>query len=381
MTFGQGSPSNKQRSLYQELPSQNVLIHVFMNGNYSIMKHNKRGFTLIELLVVIAIIALLMGLLLPALAKALGNARVRKDQGQLKGVASTYSIFAESDKSKSFPKPGIINRAAVNVAGNAFGASYTGPAGNNLQLQGKGPEDYTANVSGWLHSAMIGQRFYEPSILISANENNPMVAAKGDSGANPDETPYDYNAVSPGDDVYWDLNFSGDISGAGIAADEGDNQSARQDVCHTSYANLAICGKRANRWTNGDNHTIILSSRGPQMGENGSGQGGGTGNAEDYNESPTLLLYGATSQWEGIYTGADGSTHFAKSMWFDKVDYTPSDDLIPILDNSFDAEFTDYDNDEPADDAHAGGPSGDTWMVLSVKSTKTDAECYWDSVP
>jgi hypothetical protein len=116
------------------------------------------------------------------------------------------------------------------------------------------------------------------------------------------------------------------------------------------------------------------------MGEDGNTTNpGGTDDPQDYSESPTLLLYGATSQWEGIYTGADGSTHFAKSMWFDQVVYTPSDDLVPILDSSFDAEFFDYDNDESL--GHGGGPSGDIWMVLSVRSTRTDAECYWDTVP
>ena len=331
-----------------------------------IMKRNSRGFTLIELLVVIAIIALLMGLLLPALAKALGNARVRKDQGQLKGLAASYSIFGESDSKRQYPIPGRVNRQAADMAS---GAGYIGIQGG--QIQGLGDPDDAINISAWLHSFMIGSNFYGTEILISANEQSPMVAAKGNEGQNADEVPYDFSMVDVATDSYWDPLFSADITGAGQStAPEGGDVGGVQDVCHTSYANLALCGGRLNNWADGSSNTIILSSRGPELRTQADFDG------PNFSDSPTLTLYGATELWEGVYVGADNSSHYAKDMWFNNKEYTTRVHFNIYRDNSFMAEFTDYTNTNMLD--NAGGASADNFMVLAVESTDSDVRQVYD---
>jgi prepilin-type N-terminal cleavage/methylation domain-containing protein len=123
-----------------------------------------RAFTLIELLVVIAIIALLVGLLLPALARAQQTARSMKDATQMKEIHKSFLAFGNAHGG-GLPVPGLINR------GTYGGSGFPDPG----QMAGYGPEDPGKNTTQNLYSALIAQEYFNTDIVIGPTEVNPIV--------------------------------------------------------------------------------------------------------------------------------------------------------------------------------------------------------------
>ena len=86
---------------------------------------NTPGFTLIELLVVIAIIALLIGILIPALSSARDSAKSLICSTRMRQVATGWQIYADTNRDISVPaQPGRYTDEARNVYQLGNGLQY-----------------------------------------------------------------------------------------------------------------------------------------------------------------------------------------------------------------------------------------------------------------
>ncbi len=283
---------------------------------------SKRGFTLIELLVVIAIIALLIGLLVPALAKARRNSETTKDGTQQKEIHRTFLSWANHNNGV-LPIPGQINRLAV--------------AGN--ELPGQGPEDYTLNTSQSLYSAMIAQQYFDTKILIGPTEVNRVVTEF--KGSSP-KFGYDFEAYNPGADSYWDTRFGMDI------ADEDPDFE-----CNASFAHTALCGART-----GQHWRDTQDSSYPILGTRAVWRGLPPGD-DKHNLSPTLRLHGPKNQWVGNVVFADNHVEELQNFYPAQTQYE-LDDGTTQKDNIYNYEF-------PFDPDPRAAP--DAWMVIATEAS------------
>jgi prepilin-type N-terminal cleavage/methylation domain-containing protein/prepilin-type processing-associated H-X9-DG protein len=266
------------------------------------MKKN-RAFTLIELLVVIAIIALLVGILLPALAKARQSAKQLKCSTQVRNVVQAMQVFANSNR-ESYPLPSLVDRNGTTV-----GPAITGtPTAQQLLDREK------ANNIGNVLSILIFNASISPELCVSPAEVSGQVKIDDQyQNANPTQITDATNRAS----ALWDPGFCGTpIDPTSDAT--GGNRRNGGTISNNSYASNVFFGARRSKWSNTFSATeAVFGNRGPCF----QGASNPTDTATYSTQwrllspdtaanpgvnSQTLLIHGGRSTWEGNIGYNDG---------------------------------------------------------------------------